>query len=349
MTQFARTINVRNVNHALPLALAILRDEGVKVSPRGLETLEYPGPVITTYHFPDEMVLFDTQRDANPFFHFFEAMWILAGRKDVEFLARFNARMREFSDDGVTFHAPYGYRMRHEFGFDQVSKCIQILSKDKDSRQAVISVWNPIADLDVKSRDLPCNDLIMFKVRDDKLRMTVCCRSNDVVWGAYGANAVQFATLQKYIAHSIGVDCGTYSQVSDSFHVYTALPFWKEWLARNPRGVPPPADPYTDDSVICASAVTSPWMSKKDFNAAYTFDKDLITFFGAWDNGNAPDVAYMTRSFEDVALPMLRAHNAYKNGDFTEALREASTVVALDWRAAALAWLQRRAAKVAPL
>ena len=40
------------------------------------------------------------------------AIWIVLGRKDVEFLTIFNKRMADYSDDGKTFHAPYGWRLR---------------------------------------------------------------------------------------------------------------------------------------------------------------------------------------------------------------------------------------------
>ena len=173
-----KSITVRNVNHVLPLAMALLRDIGKRVAPRGLETLEIVGPFATVYERPEEMVLFDPLRDANPFFHFFEALWILQGRQDVAFLAWFLPRMADFSDDGVTFHAPYGYRLREGFGFDQIEFCIKALRADPDTRQAVMSIWHP--GLDWKAtKDRPCNDMVMFKLRDGKLRMTVCNRSND--------------------------------------------------------------------------------------------------------------------------------------------------------------------------
>ena len=52
------------------------------------------------------------KRDVNIFFLLAEALWIWAGRSDVDFLTKFNSRMAEFSDDGKVFHAPYGFRLR---------------------------------------------------------------------------------------------------------------------------------------------------------------------------------------------------------------------------------------------
>jgi hypothetical protein len=176
------SIKVHNVNEALPIGLALLRDVGQRVAPRGQVTLEYPGPVATTYINPTHRVLMDPDRDANPFFHFFEAMWILAGRDDVAFLSYFNKRMSDYSDDGERFHAPYGHRLRKAYGFDQIEGVISELETNPDSRRAVAAIWHPALDLAKNSKDIPCNDTIFFKLRRGKLNMTVACRSNDVVW-----------------------------------------------------------------------------------------------------------------------------------------------------------------------
>src|SRR5271154_5758040 len=96
---------VRNVNEALNALMAMVDGKDAAtprvgsdnspwriVSPRGMETIEWKGVFITEYEKPDERVLFSQTRDANPFFHFFESLWILAGREDVEFLAQFNPK-----------------------------------------------------------------------------------------------------------------------------------------------------------------------------------------------------------------------------------------------------------------
>jgi len=82
------------------------------------EVYEFPEAVATDYWKPWERVLFDPARNANPFFHIFESMWMLAGRNDVDWVAKFNPRMREFSDDGKIQHGAYGYRWRYAFDLD---------------------------------------------------------------------------------------------------------------------------------------------------------------------------------------------------------------------------------------
>ncbi len=104
-----RVLTARNVNHALyhfvREATAATPNTWRMISPRGLETIEFKGTWITEYECPRERVLFSRERDANPFFHLMESLWILAGREDLGFLEHFNSNMRQFSDDGTTFNA----------------------------------------------------------------------------------------------------------------------------------------------------------------------------------------------------------------------------------------------------
>ena len=174
-------------------------------------------------------------RDINVFFLLAEAMWIACGRKDVAFLTLFNKQMAEYSDNGKVFHAPYGYRLRHwgiesesEFadpsienrGFDQVVNAIRILSKNPNTRQVVMEIWNPKFDLGQVTKDLPCNDIVMLKIRDGKLITTIGNRSNDLHWGL-PTNVFQFSFLSELIALSLGVELGTQTHNSQSLHIYS--------------------------------------------------------------------------------------------------------------------------------
>ena len=227
-------IRVRNVCQALAVGVRSMRagidgQEPAVVAPRGQATLEWYEPVLTIFERPRERVLFSEVRDANPFFHFFEALWMLAGRNDVWFVEQFNRRMKEFSDDGISFYGAYGYRWRNYFGYDQLQVLVQLLQQ-ADTRRGVLTMWDakdlkytiPYDGRQGVSKDIPCNTHIYFKVRDGKLRVTVCNRSNDILWGLYGANAVHFSMLQEYIADKLALDCAPLHILSDSYHVYTS-------------------------------------------------------------------------------------------------------------------------------
>ena len=101
------TIHARNVSDAFVGGMKLLYEEGVERKSRAGTVLEYPTCVATVYEKPWERVLFNPVRDANPFFHLMESLWMLAGRNDVEWIENYNSTFGQFSDDGVLFNAAY--------------------------------------------------------------------------------------------------------------------------------------------------------------------------------------------------------------------------------------------------
>lgn len=328
------TIAARNINYAFRQGISLMKKEGVDRESRAGSVLEVPTPVITTYARPQERVLFSPERDCNPFFHLFEALWMLAGRGDVKFLTTFNKRMAEYSDDGITQHGAYGFRWREWFGHDQLDILIRDLRGNHETRRGVLVMWDPEYDQvgtklsgGAGGKDVPCNTHVYFKVRDGRLLMTVCNRSNDMLWGAYGANVVHMSMLQEYVANKVGVEVGMYTQMSDSFHVYTEGPGGKTWEAvkgLSERSVQP--CPYVERTV-------APYPLGAEFPA---WDDDLLTFFDRFDGGHNPVVGkFKTIWWNYVVTPLWRAWASRKASD-------AEKCAATDWRHAAVEWLWRR-------
>lgn len=209
-----------NPNTTLRVICADIGKRGESANSRNGMTLTFTEPVSIRYPNPAHRVIWLKSRNANPFFHLFEFVWMLAGRKDVATLSAFNSNMRSYSDDGKEFNAPYGYRLRYHFGRDQLKDIIEILKKDPDSRQAVALLWDS-DDLTKNTKDKACNLELVFKVRDGKLDMTVFNRSNDLIWGAMGANLVHMSLFHEYVSWKTGIPLGSYEQVSNCLHVYT--------------------------------------------------------------------------------------------------------------------------------
>jgi hypothetical protein len=341
-------LDAHNVNDALPQALDLLHAFGkhraCRPNSAGSAVIEVPCPVATVYRDPRQRVLWDPLRDANPFFHLFEALWILAGRDDVSFLAHFNRRMADFSDDGHRFHAPYGHRLRNGAG-DQVALAIDMLRADRSTRQVVLQIWDHARDLGHRGKDIPCNDMVFLKVRDDALHMTVLCRSNDAVWGAYGANVVQFSMLQEYMSTRIGVRVGPYTQVSDSLHVYEDNPYWKAYRQARPMGGMWLRATDLYEMSGHGAPVVYPLFDRPEF------DTDLATFFNMWDLSYDPSESlvyhWQTAAFVDVLLPMYRAHLLHKMGRTEQAIDylQRHSMRHVDWLQAGCMWLTRRALK----
>lgn len=193
--------------------LQCLLEQGSEVVVRGLRTRELLNAV-TIITEPRRRVHLVPGRRANPFLALSESIWMLAGRNDVQALLPYNKRILDYSDDGETLYDAYGYRIK-----DQIPELIARLQADPSDRRAVLMVWET-RDLVAQTKSPPCNDIIMFKLRDGQLHMTVFCRSNDIHWGLYAVNLCQFSVLQEYLATRLRAEMGTQTHISNSLHVY---------------------------------------------------------------------------------------------------------------------------------
>lgn len=224
-------------------AMNELYNNGDEVKPRGKLVRELR-PAAIEFEDPTNRVTFLGGRRINPFFQIAESLWILSGHADVEFLDKFNANMKNFSDDKIWFNAPYGERIRHwaknsargimDDGLDQLEDVYKRFLHDKDTRQATIAIGNPSFDnydylVNQHGLDIACNLYITFKIRKNKLHMTVFNRSNDLHWGTFGANLCQFTTIQETLYSWLknsgiedfkDLELGTYTQITDSLHIY---------------------------------------------------------------------------------------------------------------------------------
>tara|TARA_R100001369_G_scaffold2822_6_gene9153 strand:- start:635 stop:1678 length:1044 start_codon:yes stop_codon:yes gene_type:complete len=344
-----RSIYVRNVSEALFVGKQALQSEGKEVQTRNGPALEFATPVATTYYNPRERVMFFPERDANPYFHFMESLWMLAGRNDVEWISQFNGRINTYSDDGEYFHGAYGFRWRQWFGEDQLLTAIHRLKNYPNDRRTVIGMWDPWEDLqhDNDGKDYPCNTQIYFWARENKLNMTVANRSNDMVWGAYGANAVHMSFLLEYMAGMCGFEVGEYNQFSNNLHAYVDV-------LSSLDNIRPDHEPYLTIAEDGLSYV-SPFL----IDNPATFDNDLSLWFKTWGGDNSAtktemfynphvqDTGAVNDYLNTTATPMIKSWKAWKNkGTSTmymkDAIMEATAINDAAWRKACLEWLERR-------
>jgi hypothetical protein len=354
-------IEVDNVNKALAYGLEHLFHHGIEEPSRNGPVIVAPGPVCTVYRKPWQRVLFSPLRDANPFFHLMESLWMIEGRNDVAFVAQFAKQMAEYSDDGKTIRGAYGHRWRKWFGYDQLKIVANELIVDENSRRCVLNMWDagyyayPVSaevklgrdqlkqfdsedqpldrngDFLAKTKDKPCNTHIYVDRRNNKLNITVCCRSNDIWWGAYGANAVHFSVLQEFLAGWIGIEVGEYRQLSNNFHIYTKMVPRAKFLEYGQDAER--SDFYNRGSGMPRYPMVP--MHEDDFHQWIT---DLPKFF----DGDFAEIK--SEFFRDVAIPMQRAWYTRKNkhGDGTVFVNQ---IQDLAWREACIAWIERREAK----
>lgn len=363
-------LRTRNVHRALPLALELLRMSGDRRESRNGPVLQARGPVATVYDNPCERVMFWAERDANPFFHFFESLWMLGGCNDIASVVRFNKRFTEYSDDGKITHGAYGYRWRermpyfHSASIDQLILIADALHKDKTDRRQVLQIWDAASDLGRQTKDAPCNLTVTFQINpSDELDMVVFNRSNDIIWGCYGANAVHFSFLLEYMALRIGAAVGTYTQVSVNWHGYEAtyMPLYAAMLYRANLDTPTDVDegnltpliedlcPYEMYGKDCVPYPLAQFDTDMDL-----WDTDLRRLLRS--EGRAPsEGVWCDPFFTDVAIPILRCHDIHKEPPnnirdrYERAIAAISKCQANDWRMACTEWLTRRFMKaVAP-
>ena len=321
-------ISARNVNHALQEGMWHLATCGHAAESRNGSVVVAPGPVLTTYHFPMERVLFNQHRDANPFFHLMEALWMLAGRNDLAFVQRFVQRMANYSDDGVHLQGAYGHRWRRQFSLDQLHALITLLKRAPDTRRAVLQMWSAEIDLSAAlqdGKDVPCNTHAYLELKAGALCMTLLCRSNDAVWGAHGANAVQFSMLLEYLAAAIGAEVGRLQQFSNNYHAYC------DWYAPEElKNLYAADDRYTTAVDIAPYPLVSVPIE--------VWDTDLMRFM----SDPMGDTKYEDQFFHAVAAPMFSSWDCYKRGEVSNSLCAAQAIAAADWRTACIEWIQRR-------
>jgi hypothetical protein len=166
--------------------------------------------------------------------------------------------------------------------------------------------------------------------------MTVFNRSNDLIFGCCGANAVHFAILQEYVASMLGIKIGVYYQISTNLHMY------KEHYDMFLKRISDLGGKYLH-SFLWNSAEyghTQPLVDCPEL-----FDEELGEIMGCIDAMHEGQEYYegniVNTFLRETVIPMALAHSLYKKMELEEALEIIETVRADDWRKAGQEWLER--------
>lgn len=158
------------------------------------------------------------------------------------------------------------------------------------------------------------------------LDLTVCCRSNDAIWGAHGANAVHFSILQEYLAARIGVGVGKLYQLSNNYHGYLDKM--------------QPLVPYHEIDDLYQTTVFMRVGATTIVTHPAQFDHDLWIYFSdMWDCSK-----YTNKFFENVAVPLRASYALWRKKDRMQARATIMGKVGLlpcDWLASANQWFAR--------
>lgn len=315
-----KLITGRNVPEAYNEALWAMQVCGVGEQSRNGDVIAIPYPVMLEIQRPWERVLFSPIRDANPFFHVMEFVWMMAGSNDAEWLAQFNKQILEYANEHKVLRGAYGWRWVNPS--PQITDVIELLRETQDTRQAVLSMWDPVYDGPrADTLDRPCNTHIYFRRVNGKLDMTVCNRSNDLIWGMMGANAVHMTMLHEFISLATGIEQGVYRVFTNNLHVYCGMPRHIEIMGNRVKEY----DYYAYDG-LTTQPLLEPGEKWQDF---------LADAYQMVDSGL--DFEYKTEWFNWVASPM---HDAYLDKQLRAEFIE--NITAPDWKIACREWHRRR-------
>lgn len=235
--------------------------------------------------------------------------------------------------------------MLRSMPIDQIELLIEIIKNDNNTRRAVLAMWDPSADLMLlydspQCRDLPCNTHIYFRVIDGYLNMTVCNRSNDLIWGSLGANAVHMSFLLEYMAIRCGLNVGVYNQFSNNLHLYCA-----KWDLTDFQQDETDFYAVPDNAgIICIGGgvpIITSQESAKTFHQEVDDLLDLCT-----DTSQVCNLTFLNQFISpflnQVAAPMVSAFHYHKKREYKNAISSASLIKAQDWKHVTLQWLRKR-------
>lgn len=197
--------------------------DGIEVAPRGMRTKELRN---LSVHIEDATDVLCTGIGANQSTRVVaaEALQLIGGFSDPAFAVRHAPALAGFLNEAGEFDGAYGPRLAPQY-----PSLVKRLTSDRDTRQAVLSVWNREDLWRDQSKDYPCTLVLGFAIRGDKLHLAVVMRSNDVNWG-FKNDIFQFTQLQMSLARVLGIETGSYHHTAFSMHLYEASWPWAEGL-----------------------------------------------------------------------------------------------------------------------
>jgi thymidylate synthase len=194
-----------------------------------------------------------------------ELLWFLNGDTNVKYLQDNGVKIWDEWADGEGNLGPiYGHQWRswptvslydHKKGeisldklesgatcdvavkpIDQISKIVDQIKNNPDSRRLVVSAWN-VADID-NMKLPPCHALFQFYVAEGKLSCQLYQRSADIFLGV-PFNIASYALLTHMVAQQCGLEVGEFIWTGGDCHLYVNhMDQVEEQLARTPRHGP---------------------------------------------------------------------------------------------------------------
>lgn len=196
-----------------------LMTEGKICNPRGLKVIEVENfnyklsPYVRFINFESRKLNIEYIKK--------EFLWYLKGDKYDTSIVQHAGMWKDLINEDFSINSNYG---QYIFGDQlQFRRAQHTLELDKDSRRASIIILSH-KHLESFTKDYPCTYSINFRIRDNKLNMTVRMRSQDAVLGM-GNDVPAFSFIHEMMYVTLKetypeLEYGEYYHSCDSFHVY---------------------------------------------------------------------------------------------------------------------------------
>ncbi|MCQ4321665.1 thymidylate synthase [Stutzerimonas stutzeri] len=152
-----------------------------------------------------------------------ELLWFLQGDTNIKYLRENGVRIwDEWADENGELGPVYGYQWRswpapNGGSVDQISKLVEMIKQNPDSRRLIVSAWNPAL---VDEMALPpCHALFQFYVANGKLSCQLYQRSADIFLGV-PFNIASYALLTLMVAQVCDLQPGEFIWSGGDCHLY---------------------------------------------------------------------------------------------------------------------------------
>jgi thymidylate synthase len=153
-----------------------------------------------------------------------ELLWFLSGDTNIAYLKQHGVRIWDaWADENGDLGPVYGHQWRSwptpdGGSIDQISKLVEQLGSNPDSRRHIVSAWN-VAEVDNMALP-PCHSLFQFYVAEGRLSCQLYQRSADVFLGA-PFNIASYALLTMMLAQVCGLRPGDFVHTFGDAHLYS--------------------------------------------------------------------------------------------------------------------------------
>jgi len=152
-----------------------------------------------------------------------ELLWFLSGNTNINYLKENGVSIwDEWADQNGELGPVYGHQWRSWRGadgrtYDQVTRVIDEIKANPDSRRLLVSAWN-VGDVDRMALP-PCHSLFQFYVANGKLSLQLYQRSADIFLGV-PFNIASYALLAHMVAHVCKLEVGHFVHTFGDAHLY---------------------------------------------------------------------------------------------------------------------------------